>query len=114
MEKKSYTVDLYWTDFPTLEKTKVGTLRKANVENMQQNIVPYEEPLKIAARLANYTPDIVFVKQYREKETSWEDVWVFIKNKFFFRKRENLKSLFRKEKEDVEFSEWTNEIFYGN
>jgi len=101
MLRKAETFPIYNNN-----KIQIGTLRKAHIENIQENFVPGKPPLEIAKGLGNGQKMCITVLE--TKDVEWKDVLTFLKIKLFklFNIKSSLDKLFVKNKKDSDFDDW--------
>ena len=96
-------------DYATKEERQIGTVRRANVENIQENFVPGKTVLDIVKGLGPGSVQTEYVHVY--KTYTWKDVFNIIKGKVFksFKIKFSLDKLFIKQKPDFDFSNYVEE-----
>jgi hypothetical protein len=108
MLHKAETHSVYW------EQKQIGTIRKAHIENMQENLVPGVSPLEIVKNLGG--TQTVFVTMWKNRDIEWKDVFKFLKIKIFklFNIKSSLDRLFIKKKKDIILNDWFQECLNNN
>ena len=109
MEKKSVIIPIMYYDYNTKEEKQIGTVRRANVENIQENFVPGRTVLDIMTGFEPCSTKTVYV--HLHKTYTWKDVFNIIKGKIFkvFKIKSSLDKLFIKQKPDFDFSNYIEE-----